>query len=168
MIFFFDCDDTIWGSEDKDYISSVPSSLTLNSKGNLIREKDNKVFSLRKGVKKAFENIKKSGGRIGIVSDNRKYMVTGALEKFGLIKFVDKKLVLVKLWKGYCPKHRMIVEGLAKNNIPRDNMKVFWFDDKDYANEAKEIQSLFIRVSPSTNFGDLIKDLVDSYKNNGQ
>lgn len=160
-IFLFDCDQTIWTSHNNDYISSVTSPLVLVSKNTAQRVVDGKKFILKPEINLLFRLIQGSGDIIGIVSDNSKDMVVCVLRLFDIYKFVNPKAVNVRLWSGYCPKHKMIVEILKKTEfkeIPTKN--VYWFDDKDYKSEAKLIGVNFIYVNDSTSLVDKTKEIL--------
>ena len=43
----FDCDETLWESKDKDYISSVDSDLIRTSENSVERNTDGKTFTLK-------------------------------------------------------------------------------------------------------------------------
>lgn len=160
-IFLFDCDQTIWTSGGNDYISSVDSPLALVSKNSLIRVKDGKVFTLKQGVHEMFNKIYKSGGIVGIVSDNKKDMVVDALKLFDIYKFINIDAINIKLWKGYCPKHQMVEEILSKIEFENISIKnVYWFDDKDYSEEAEMVKVNYIKVDGSTDFERIVKSLI--------
>lgn len=158
----FDCDETLWTSMDKDHISSAKSALKKLNSSTIVRLKDNKVFTLKKGVVKAFAHLSKNNNQIvlGIVSDNEPEEVISALRLFNLWKFINKEAFNVRLWKGYCPKHEMIVEILNKNHfknlLPGDT---YFIDDKDYSKEAKDIGVNFIQVTDDTDLYEILKNL---------
>ena len=151
-IFLFDCDQTIWtSSNDNDYLGSVFSPLVLTSENSITRAVDGKVFSLKPQIRKFFGSIYTSGNIAGVISDNRKDMVINALRLFGIYKFINPDAVNIKLWKGYCPKHKMVLEILRKpefKSIPLSN--TCWLDDKDYSEEANSIGVSFVRIGDAT------------------
>ena len=160
-VFLFDCDQTIWFSKNNDFISSVASPLNLTSKLKIIRVKDGNAFSLKPGVAKAFRFVKSQGGIIGIVSDNEKSVVINALRLFDIYRYLDANAVDVKSWKGYCPKHKMIMEIMAKPefaDVPPGGF--YWFDDKDYSREAKLVGVNFIQVKKSSDLLELVKEVI--------
>jgi predicted phosphatase len=147
-LFIFDADETLWHSDGKDYISSQVSKLDKFDRLTIVRLVDGQKFYLDKDATSLFKKISAKGYYIGVVSDNKKPMVVKALKLFGLWLYVNKKAVNVKLWQGYCPKHLMINEIIDKMKI--DNKKsVYWFDDKNYVNEAAIVGVNFIRISGS-------------------
>lgn len=161
-IFLFDCDETIWTSLDADYISHVSSSLTKISKVVLYRKKDGKLFNLKPEIPELFKAIRQKNHAIGIVSDNKKDMVISALILFDICKLVDTEAINIKLWDGHCPKELMVSEILNKPKfakIPKNN--VYWFDDKDYSEEAKKIEVNFVKVNGGTNLTKIVKKLLD-------
>ena len=158
-IVFFDCDETLWTSADKDYISSINSSLKKIDEKTLIREKDGKEFVLNKSVRKALEELKNKNILIGIVSDNEKQMVLKALKIFEIYEYFDEDLINIKLWEGYCSKDEMILESLSKLSKKILSKNIYWFDDKDYSKEGKEIGINFVKVQPEMNFTKSIKQL---------
>ena len=152
-IIFFDCDETLWTSPTRDYISSINSDFELIGKNQVLRKKDGLVFTLRPGIRRLFAKLKSEEITIGIVSDNRRRPVINILELFGLVTSINFKAVYIKLWKGYCPKHKMIQKVLKRSifkNISRRD--VLWVDDKDYTREAKKIGVNFINVGRADNF----------------
>lgn len=159
--FLFDSDQTIWTSDNHDYISSVVSPLILMSENSIARIVDGNVFFLKPEIREAFKLIKKSGSTTGIVSDNRKDMVINALKLFDIYKFLNLNAINVRLWKGYCPKHKMILEILDKpefKNILSNN--IYWFDDKNYSEEAAQIGVNFIRAYNDINLASAVKKLI--------
>lgn len=163
-LYLFDCDETLWQSEGQDWIGSVPSSLLTQDGNTVIRTADGKVFRLKTGVKEGFIYLKqtsKDGERvIGIVSDNPPEPVMKALKLLGLWDTIDTHAFNVRLWEGYCPKHEMVAEILAKGefgDISPNN--VFWFDDKDYSQEADLIQVNFIQVNSQTDLLQTVRSL---------
>lgn len=143
-LFLFDADETLWNSEGKDYISSKSSALQMVDSLTLTRTVDQKYFRLMREVPGIFRVIKNKGYTIGIVSDNKKFMVVSALKLFGLWTFVDPKAVNIKLWKGYCPKHLMVQQILEKTQTLPKNC--YWIDDKDYSSEARTIKVKFFNL----------------------
>lgn len=162
-LFLFDCDQTLWSSSEKDYISRVNSKLLVISPGVLMGVEDRNKFYLDSNVGKALRLISRSGNLSGIVSDNKKNVVIEALSLFGIYKFFEPKAINIKLWKGYCPKHNMVIEILKKIKISSEN--VYWFDDKDYGAEAATIGVNFIRVYPWVNLAKTVKVLLKGSKN---
>ena len=109
----------------------------------------------------AFKYVQGTGNVIGIVSDNRKNMVISALRLFGLRKFVNLHAFNVKLWEGYCPKHKMVADILQKAEFKEIGPEsVYWFDDKEYSKEALSIGVNFIKVGLKTNVMKVVKELV--------
>lgn len=160
-LLLFDCDETLWNSQDKDYVSSVNSHFEKITFGIVERKKDGKKFVLRPGVKKAFDLISKKGFVIGIVSDNKKPPVVEVMKLFNVWSYINHEAINIKLWNGYCPKHKMILDvlsGLDFYKAYRD--RVYWFDDKDYTSDAKEIGVNFIKVDDGADFVRLVKDVV--------
>jgi len=161
-LLLFDCDQTIWTSGNHDFIGSVVSPLVPVSKNSILRVKDGSIFTLKEGVPEVFDYLKKTGNIVGIISDNRKGMVTDALKLFNMYKFVNLSAVSVKLWKGYCPKHTMIQMILEKNqfkSIPLKN--VYWFDDKDYSQEAGLIKVNYVHVSKNTKISKIVENIIN-------
>lgn len=160
MIYLFDCDGTLWASEDHDYIGSVVSDIVRVSDNAVRRSEDGKVFMLFPHIRKTFDDMKERASVVGIVSDNPPEMVEKALHAFGLYTYITPEAVNVRLWKGYCPKHVMVEEILAKPlfaEVPRD--QVFLIDDKDYSKEAARIGISFVPaqdVIPNL-FWDLVR-----------
>ncbi len=146
-IHFFDCDETIWTSNTKDYISRVPSSLSKIDEDTILREEDDLVFTLKPWIRNLRISLKKQDISIGIVSDNLKEPVLKALELFELQDYIDSRYINIKLWDGYCPKHLMIQELISK--YEHTYSEVFWRDDKDYSEEAKIISAKFNKISES-------------------
>lgn len=142
----FDCDETLWHSENKDYISSLPGPFSLQGPNTLVRNDDQKVFQLGPRVREAFR-ILYAQCSIGIVSDNKPQSVLEALRLFGLTEFINKQAQNIRLWDGYCPKDEMVKEILARELFthlePRD---VYWFDDKDYSAVAGVLSVNFCLV----------------------
>lgn len=160
-ILFFDCDQTIWTSSNNDYISSIVSPLVPVSKDVILRTADGNIFNLKPEIRKIFKNIRSKGNIIGIVSDNKKDMVINALKLFDVYKLIKKEAVYIKLWKGHCPKEEMIKKITSKPEfegiIPSN---VYWFDDKDYSEEAGLIGVNFIQVDGVTDMEKIVKGLV--------
>lgn len=151
-IVFFDCDETIWTSPTKDYISSVVSDLKPISKNKLTRVSDRLVFTLKPGTRKLFAELSKREVVIGIISDNRRKPVVKALSLFKLLPFINKMAISIKLWRGYCPKHKMLISVLKKPDFKNiSGNEVLWVDDKDYSSEAAEIGVNFIKISQRSN-----------------
>lgn len=160
-LFLFDCDQTLWLNEDNDYISSVNSPLILQTPYSIIRTVDGKVFKLKPGVAQVFRLINNSGNIAGVVSDNRKDMVIAALVLFDILKFIKTSAINVRLWKGYCPKEKMILENLNKGEFKMLKSKnVYWFDDKNYQTEAKNIGVNFIGVNKDTNLLKKVEEIL--------
>lgn len=159
-LLLFDCDQTIWTSGNQDYISSVVSPLVSMSKNSIVRAKDGNVFTLKTDISEVFKYLQKGGNIVGIVSDNKKDMVISALKLFDIYKYVNPEAIKVKIWKGYCPKHKMIEEILARDDFksfPHKN--IYWFDDKEYSREAGLIGINFIRVNEHTDLKKIVKKL---------
>lgn len=158
-LFLFDCDETIWYSDSADYISSIPSTFERGSAGQeIIRVADSTIFYLRDGIKEILEEINKSDDSVGIVSDNKPEPVLEALNLLELMEFIDQNAVNIKLWDGYCPKHIMVEEIISKSlfkDISRNN--IYWFDDRDYSKEAKQIGVKFFKVNKTINMNLIIK-----------
>lgn len=160
-LFLFDCDGTLWDSEDKDYISSVHSDFKKVNTKQILRVKDGKFFTLKPSVLETFIHLSRERKNLlGIVSDNNKSEVIKALKLFNLFGFIFKKAINIKLWKGYCPKDQMVSEVIQKvfdnTIVPK---KVFWFDDKDYHKEARRMKVTFIKVGEDTNLTNIIESL---------
>jgi len=164
LLILFDCDGVLWTPEKKgDYVSSVVSKFRRVSNKKLIREADNSIFKLSDGVKQCFQHLIRLNEKVvvGIVSDNKFDTAKEVMMLFDLYKFVHKDAFNVKLWKGYCPKDRMVLEILEKpvfKNMPYEN--VYLLDDKDYGKECRSIGVNFIQVCPDANLYKLVKDLV--------
>lgn len=160
----FDCDGTLWSSQEGEYISSVESSLKKVNGITIIRQKDNKTFTLKNGVLKAFGHLKKLNGHIiiGVVSDNRPKPLITALKLFKIWPFIHQNAFKVRLWRGYCPKHKMILEILNQKEFANvSHGEVFWIDDKDYAKKANKMGVNFILVNART---DLLKVVEGLFK----
>lgn len=161
-LFLFDCDQTLWSSRDNDYISSVISPLKLKSADSIVRVVDGKIFKLRSGVAKTFRLINNSDNSAGIVSDNQKDIVITALTLFDILKFIKAGAVNVRLWKGYCPKEKMILEILNKKEFRMVKHKnVYWFDDKNYQAEAKGIGINFVGVKKDASLLKKVREILD-------
>lgn len=159
-IILFDCDETLWNSLDRDYISSCKSVLIKAKKHTIVRLADGKRFTLKRETIQLFQSLAVKGFTIGIVSDNKPAMVRAALKLSGLLKYINKKAINIKLWDGYCPKHLMIQEILDKPEFHSIDLKlVYWVDDKDYAAEAKKIGVNFIKVGKGSLIS-LVKSLI--------
>ena len=161
-IFLFDCDETIWRSLDADYISHVVSPLVKISKLVVERTKDGKMFNLKPEIMELFKNIRKKNYTIGIVSDNKKDMVISALTLFDICKLVDEEAINIRLWNGNCPKEVMVSEILNNPKFAKIHKNnVYWFDDKDYSEEASKIGVNFVKVNKNTNLTKIVKKLLD-------
>lgn len=159
-IIFFDCDETLWTSSDKDYISSHKSSLTKVNKNTLIREIDGKLFILKNDIFEALDYLKANKVLIGIVSDNERRVVIKALKLFKIYTYFDEKIINIKLWDGYCPKEKMILEVISKSVYKNVSMgDIYWFDDKDYSKEAERSGINFIKVQRRMNIMKEIKEI---------
>lgn len=160
-LFLFDCDETLWSSTDVDYISSISSGLVKQSDHVIKRAKDSKLFSLKKGTTESFKYLNEANNAyIGIVSDNKSLYVKKALELFNLWSFVTPEAFCVKLFKGYCPKHQLVMKILNKAKFKEINKNdIYWLDDRDYSKEAKSIEVNFIKVNKQTNLYTVIKKL---------
>lgn len=148
-LILFDCDETLWTSTDRDYISSVRSPLKKLAANKVVRVKDKKVFTLKKGVLSTLVDLHKDNNQIalGIVSDNDPEEVISALKLFNVWSYINEKALNVKLWNGYCPKHEMILEIINKKEFSHLSHKnIYLIDDKDYSKEAAQIGINFIRV----------------------
>jgi magnesium-dependent phosphatase-1 len=143
-VYFFDCDETLWHTETKDYVSSVDSTFTKTGELTVRRDADELLFRLNPEVPAIFNKIEIGGNKIGILSDNKPEPVRELLKLFGLWEFVSPELFAVKLWDGYCPKHEMLQEALQ--NLTEKPEAVSWYDDKDYSQEAAQIAVDFVRV----------------------
>lgn len=140
MLYLFDCDGTLWDSEDHDYIGSVVSDIIREDDHTMRRIGDGKVFKLLPGVRETWNTLKARGDSIGIVSDNPPEMVQKALQCLELYPYITTEAFNVRLWKGYCPKHTMVEEILANPKFSQiSRSDVILIDDKDYAEEAKSI-----------------------------
>ncbi len=163
-IIFFDTDQTLWESEGQDYISRVNSNIVRIDSNTIQREKDQKLFKLKNGVREAFKYLNKHKKNIviGVISDNRPEPVILALKFFGLWSYISKQAVLIKLWNGYCPKTEMVEEVLRKNSqFKRYNPQdIFLIDDKDYTRDLKDLGMNFIRVNLDTNLLNLVKTFI--------
>lgn len=144
----FDCDNTLWYSHDNDYISSVTSQLSLHN-GCVIRISDNKQFFINTKIKNKLLSLHAKGVQIGIVSDNVPKPVIDALQLFDLLRYINQDAINIKLWNGYCPKEKMVLEVLAKpfakSILPS---QIVWYDDKDYTKQAHTIGTQFVHVKP--------------------
>lgn len=140
-ILFFDCDETLWSSQGKDYISSVQSKIKKIDNNTVLRVQDGKVFSLKNGILDILIYLKKQGNVIvGVVSDNEEKQTLLALKMFGILKYIEKEAINIRLWPGYCPKHKMIQEVLQKPQFKNIRLKyMYWFDDQNYEKEAESI-----------------------------
>lgn len=160
-IFLFDCDQTIWISGNNDFISSVFSPLVLMASNSIFRVRDGNIFILKPNIGEIFRLIQNSGNVIGIVSDNRKDVVINALKLFDIYKFIDQNAINIRLWKGYCPKQEMVTQVLKKSEFKViDTASVYWFDDKDYSEEARSIGVNFVRVVDDINLIKTVKKLI--------
>jgi len=157
-LILFDCDETLWHSPTKDYISSQISPLTLVGQGGVQRQTDGLMFSLRPGVRQALRYALASGYVVGVVSDNLPAPVLVALRLFGLKKFIADEAINIRLWEGYCPKEQMVSEILQRPRfIGLKPGSVLWLDDKDYSAQAKAIGVGFIKVDHKINLYTAIK-----------
>lgn len=146
-LFLFDADETLWHSDNHDYISSIDSKLLKINSNIIIRKNDGNKFYLKTDILLLlFKSICESGHKIGIVSDNKKSTVVNALKMFGWWPYIYRKAVNIRLWQGPCPKEVMILEIINKINFKKTN-NVYWFDDKDYKSVAKTIGVNFIQIN---------------------
>lgn len=154
-LIFFDCDETLWTSEGKDYISSVDSTLEKDGKLTIFRVTDKKRFILRPDVKDTFTILLNSlvHVHLGIISDNKPGPVLQALTLFGLYSFLHPQAINVRLWTGPCPKEIMIEEILAQavfKDIKRS--EVYLVDDKDYSGAMSNQGMNFIKIDDNDSF----------------
>ncbi len=162
-LFLFDCDETLWTSPKKDYISRVPSPFKKVGSSEILREADQYAFRLQPSVQETFAYLAgRNDTAVGIVSDNLFEPVQQALMFFDLWSFIDSNAVNVRLWQGYCPKHEMILEILNRPVfLPTVLLQdTYWFDDKDYQKEADGIGVHFIQVSLETNLLTCVKKIM--------
>lgn len=162
-LILFDCDETLWTSAGHDYISHVPSAFRCIAPGTLKRLADGKEFVLKRGVEEAFAELRVHAVQlmVGVVSDNHPGPVREALQLFGLWGTVKGDAFNVHLWKGYCPKHEMVLEILQKPAFIGMKLEdVYLVDDRDYSSEAKEIGIHFIEVGPDTDVKCAIKGIL--------
>lgn len=144
----FDCDGTLWRTDDDDYISSLSSSFEKVSPESIMRKKDNKVFYLNQTLMKRIEFLFHNGITLGVVSDNLPGPVMTALKLFGLLKFFDAEAINIRLWKGHCWKGEMILEILGKDKFRGLSPgEITLVDDKDYKDELAEMGVKFVRVA---------------------
>lgn len=155
MIYFFDCDETLWESDSRDYVSSKPGKVIAIDQDSFKREGDETIFRIKPGARELLSQLYSQGFSIGIISDNNKEPVIAALHSLNLWKYVNPELVSVSLWEGYCPKADLI-EGLLSVNAPGE---VIWFDDRDYSREAEEKGYRFVHVAAGDNIFELAKNL---------
>lgn len=160
-LLLFDCDGTLWFSDDGDFISSQDSKFEVVDENTIKRLADGKKFLLKNGVWKVWSALRENRQWfcIGIVSDNQPGPVREALRLFDLSTLVDEKAINVRLWDGYCPKGKMIREIMErkefKNFLPGD---IFLIDDKDYSREMARLGISFIRVGK--NLSEILKKVL--------
>lgn len=155
-IIFFDCDNTIWHSKDNDYIGSCKSKVSIDNRGVLIRNTDNKKFYLIKKISKLIIKLASMQSfELGVISDNPKGIVIESLKAYDLYNYFNPRLMNIKLWKGYCPKDQMIHEVLVKNKLDLSRHFIL-VDDKDYRISIKEAGGFFIEVSIATSYSYLL------------
>lgn len=143
-LIIFDCDDTLWFSEDHDYISSVKSDFRKINEDEFVRVADQKKFFVFPELKKLLANLTSKNCKLGIASDNEKEAVADVLKLLDIDQFFESAAVNVSLWKGHCPKELMIEEIITAgpfSGILSDN--VWWVDDKPYHEEAKKLDVQF-------------------------
>lgn len=144
----FDCDGTLWRTDDDDYISSLVSPFEKVSPESIMRKNDQKIFYLNQALVKKIGSYFRKGLILGVVSDNLPGPVTTALKLFGLDKFFEPGAINIRLWKGHCNKGEMILEILGGEKFhglfPGE---VTLVDDKDYKEELGEIGVKFVRVN---------------------
>lgn len=144
----FDCDGTLWRTNDDDYISSLVSDFEKVSPESIRRKDDQKIFYLNQALGKRIESLFKKRITLGVVSDNLPGSVMIALKLFGLLKFFDADAINIRLWKGHCWKGEMIQEILGQEKFSRlSPSDVTLVDDKDYQEELANIGVKFSRVS---------------------
>lgn len=143
----FDCDGTLWRTDDDDYISSLVSPFEKVSPESIIRKKDRKIFYLNQALVDKIKYLFQKRITLGVVSDNLPGPVMVALRLFGLDEFFDADAINIRLWKGHCRKGEMILEILENEKFhgifPAE---VTLVDDKDYQKELADIGFKFVRV----------------------
>lgn len=147
----FDADGVLWQTKPGDYLSKVKSEFKLVEPGVVIREKDGAIFQLRKEIPKILTSLHTNSILCGLASDNKASDVITTCKLLDIWKFFKKSCVVIRLYKGYCPKHEMILEilgKLVKEGIKLKTANVLWLDDRDYTKEAKEIGVNFLQISP--------------------
>ena len=150
----FDCDETLWHSAGRDYISSLPSILKRADGPAVERSADGQIFSLRSGVVETFRELHDSGVGIGIVSDNLVAPVIKALELFGLYRYVKSQAFNVRLWDGYCNKPQMVEEIIARTRV--EPSSVYVFDDKNYRHGMDQIGVHFVQVPEKEDMNQIV------------
>lgn len=162
-LFLFDADETLWTSENRDWVGSVDPSTFSTEPGNLTirRDADGQEFTLRDGTHAALAYLEGNGVRLGIISDNVPEAVQKGLEAFHLQHAFESSAVNVRLWKGHCPKEVMIEEVLALpqyQDIRRDH--VYFLDDKPYQQETQLLGINFRQVNLGENMLDIVKEYI--------
>lgn len=153
-IIFFDCDETLRASEDKDWIWSQDWPIITFDDNSICRKWDGKVFSLREWVREVLQNLMHQWYWLGIISDNKRDITLETLNVFKINHYFNKELINIKLRDWYCPKDEMINDILDKNNIA-DKSQVILVDDKDYSDTMSDRWYIFIQVK----WKNLIEDL---------
>ena len=115
QVVFFDADKTLWqvvtkdGSDD--WASKIQNATFVKEdENNVVRVENGTKFVLKEGVKECLQKISREGIGLGVVSDNLPEDVIKLADLFGILDFIDSKLVNVSLWEGPCPKEVMIKE----------------------------------------------------------
>jgi magnesium-dependent phosphatase-1 len=140
----FDADNTIWDSGSGGFVSQLKSGFKLEKKDVVKRIKDGVYFKLNRGVRDFMIRFNQVGGKIGMMSDNHYEDVKMVCKLFDIWQYFEASLVKIKLYKGYCPKPRIIKTILEKRGYQKD--EVVWFDDKDYKQAALNNHLNFIQV----------------------
>jgi magnesium-dependent phosphatase-1 len=160
-LFLFDCDETLWTSIGRDYVSSHNSRFSRVDKDSVVRG-DGVQFMLRSGVREAFSVINSREHIIGVVSDNLPEPVFEVLELLELDVHVSQDATLVTLWEGYCPKDAMVTDILG--NLARKGVtpnETYWFDDKDYTDKAANIGVNFTLITDNADILALTSSKLD-------
>lgn len=143
-VVIFDADNTLWNSGIGDYVSQVESEFKLKNRDLVERVKDKAEFRLNKGVRKFIIKFNQAGGQIGMMSDNHLKDVKKVSQLFKIWQYFDLSLVKIRLYKGYCPKAKIIKKMVEKQGY--DVGDVAWLDDKNYSKAASNHGISFIQI----------------------
>lgn len=159
-IVFFDIDDVIWHPQiQNDYISKIKSDIQLKDEKTLLRTDDNNIFTLDNSVVEGLQYLKFNDIICGIISNNHPDPVIKGLKLLNLLLYFHSDFVQISFNKIYYPKILYIEKLLQKNKVNRDNLKVYFIDDKNYTKDVAQSGITFFQYKKQKLFIEIFKNI---------